>query len=51
MNPVFVSYFDLGKALDNFDRKFYKKLKVSSDGQEISMVGDKTEPSRRMQTK
>lgn len=50
-NSVYVAYADLGRAIDAFDSKHYSKLKVTSDGQEISISGAKSNPADRMQVK
>lgn len=47
----FVLFGDLGKAIDRFDQKHYKKLKITSDGQQISISGEHSKPSDRMQLK
>lgn len=45
----FVAYGDLRTALNRFEQQNFKKLKVSSDGQEISISGSNSDPSSRMQ--
>ena len=44
-----VAIADLGKAINKFTADNYNKLKVTSDGQQISFTGEKSDASQRMQ--
>lgn len=50
-NNKLVTIKNLTKAIQRYSNKRFKKLKVTSDGQQISISGDKTKAGERFQVK
>lgn len=46
-----VSFVNIHKVLQKFYKEHTNKLKITSDGQQISFTGSKSDPSKRMQKK